>query len=220
MWACEIKSISENNDSPGGERKSVSDNIMFSALQVFPVSLSVSCVYLETDSGKGMTSCSAVQPLTFVLPETVGPTNMRPWRTSVVSYSWMHFLMKPATTDDSSVCCKLLWFYYMLVTLGETCNQTQFIRLLHTSMVYHMLVTLNKTCNHNLFFIIRQLHTFVVLQYASYASWNPQPQTIDQTVARFCGLICWLCLIKPTITLLWLNMLVMLDKTHNHTSVA
>ena len=41
----------------------------------------------------------------------------------------------------------------MLVTLDETCNQTQFIRLLHTSMVYHRLVTLNKTCNHTLFLI-------------------------------------------------------------------
>ena len=34
-------------------------------------------------------------PLTFVFPDIVGPTSIRPWRTTVVSYSWMHFFTKP-----------------------------------------------------------------------------------------------------------------------------
>lgn len=33
--------------------------------------------------------------LTLLLPEPVGPTSMRPCRTTVVSYSWMHLIRKP-----------------------------------------------------------------------------------------------------------------------------
>ena len=38
--------------------------------------------------------------VTLVLPDPVGPTNMRPWRTTVVSNNWIHLLMKPANKEE------------------------------------------------------------------------------------------------------------------------